>query len=142
MKRRASLMLAALLMSSVVVAQTPGDALSAEQLKALVSGKTWALTFGGDLKDPSRTAYWDFKPEGSVCGRLHGAKQGSKCADAGTWKLQGDVLCWNFEWIGVNYGYQSTCKRVRKADGKLYELIDPEGKMQAVPFHPVDPARG
>lgn len=52
------------------------------------------------------------------------------------------ILCWNFEWIGVNYGYKSTCKCVRKADGKLYELIDPEGKMQAVPFHPVGSGRG
>ena len=140
MKRLASLMFTALVSFSVN-AQTSSDALSAEQLKALVSGKTWALTFGGDLKDPSRTAYWDFKPDGSVCGRLHGDKQGSKCADTGNWKLQGDVLCWNFEWIGVNYGYKSTCKRVRRADGKFYELIDPEGKMQAVPFYPLETGR-
>lgn len=125
-------------LSLVAAAQTASDTLTAEQLKPLVSDKTWAITFGGELKDPARTAYWDFKADGSLCGRQHGSKVGSTCADTAQWKLQGDAVCWQFQWIGETYGYKSMCARVRKADSKTYTLIDQSGRVPPVPFYPVN----
>jgi hypothetical protein len=122
----------------VVAAQTTAGTLIAEQLKPLVSDKTWAITFGGELKDPARTAYWDFKADGSLCGRQHGSKAGTKCADSGHWKLQSDAICWQFQWIGETYGYKSLCVRVRKMDEKMYEAIDQSGRVPPVPFYPLN----
>ena len=128
----------ALVLPFAVAAQTPADSLSASQLKLLVNDKTWAITFGGELTDPARTAYWDFKADGSLCGRQHGSKAGTKCADSGQWKLQGDAICWQFQWIGETYGYKSLCARVRKAGGKTYEAIDEVGRVPPVPFYLID----
>ncbi len=127
----------ALLVSFAAAAQT-SDTLTAEQLKPLVGGRTWAITFGGELTDPARTAYWDFKADGSLCGRLHGSKAGTECAYIGKWKLHADTICWELQWIGGSYGYKSVCARVRKAEGKTYEVIDQNGKMPPVPFYPLN----
>ena len=124
--------------ASLSAAAQTTDTLTAEQLKPLVRDKTWAITFGGELKDPARTAYWDFKADGSLCGRHGGNKAGTKCADTGQWQLQGDAICWQLQWIGEAYGYKSMCSRVRKADGKTYELIDQSGRVPLVPFYPLN----
>src|SRR5688572_17240250 len=116
-------------------AQAPSDTLPADQLKLLVTDKIWAITFGGELKDPARTAHWDFKADGLLCGRHHGSKTGTKCADTAQWKLQGDAICWQFQWIGETYGYKSMCARVRKSDAKAYELIDQSGRVPPAPFY-------
>jgi hypothetical protein len=128
----------ALVATFAAVGQTAADTLPAEQLKSLVTDKTWAITFGGELKDPARTAHWDFKADGSLCGRHHGSKAGSKCADTAQWKLQGDAICWQFQWIGESYGYKSMCARVRKSDAKVYELIDQSGRVPPAPFYPLN----
>ena len=133
-----SIVALALIVPFAAAAQTAADTLPAEQLKSLVNGKTWAITFGGELKDPARTAHWDFKADGSLCGRQHGSKAGTTCADAGQWKLQGDAICWQFQWIGETYGYKSLCVRVRKAEGKTYEAIDQSGRVPPVPFYPLN----
>jgi len=125
--------------SFAATAQITASDLTAEQLKTLVSGKTWAISFGGELTitDPGRTAYWDFKADSSVCGRLHGSKAKTKCADTGKWKLQGDMLCWDFTWMGEGHDYKSLCAHARKAEGKGYLLIEQNGKM-TVPFYPTN----
>ena len=135
-----SVMQLAFLVSFAATAQTSAGDLTAEQLRTLVSGKTWALAFGGEqtVTDPGRTAYWDFKADGSVCGRLHGSKAGTKCADNGKWKLQGDTLCWDFQWMGESHEYKSLCVHARKAEGKNYQMIDQNGKLPPVPFYPVN----
>jgi hypothetical protein len=65
---------------SVALAQELADTLSAEQLQILFRGKTWAMEYGGV---PDLMAIWDFNADGSLCGRLSGAKAGTKCADIG-----------------------------------------------------------
>ena len=125
----------ALVVPFAIAAQTPVDTLPASQLQLLVTDKTWAITFGGELTDAARTAHWDFKADGSLCGRQHGSKAGTKCADSGQWKLQGNAICWQFQWIGETYGYKSLCAHVRKAAGKTYEAIDQSGRVPPVPFY-------
>jgi ABC-type transport system substrate-binding protein len=118
----------------VATAQTLVSTLTAEQLKTLVNGKTLAIGRWGDptVTDPGRTAYWDFKADGLVCGRFHGSKAGTKCADTGKWRLQGDTLCWDFQWMGESHDYKSLCVRAHKAEGKNYQLIDTNGKLPPV----------
>ena len=118
--------------ASSALAQTSGSDLSADEVKALVTDKVWNITIGGG--DPNVTAFWDFKADGSLCGRLRGGTAQSKCADDGKWKIQGDTLCWDFKWIGEQYGYKSLCGRVRKGDATSYQLIDPAGKYEPVLF--------
>ena len=134
-----SLMQLTVVYSLVATAQAHASDLTAEQLKALVSGRTWAIHFGGEqtITDPGRAAYWDFRADGSVCGRLHGSKAGTKCADTGKWKLQGDLLCWDFTWMGESRDYKALCAHAEKAEGKTYHLIEQNGKL-TVPFYPVN----
>lgn len=54
--------------------------------------------------------YWSWNSDGSVCVRL-GEKTG-KCADAGTWKLDGERLCYKLTWWGENQGLKSACFRI------------------------------
>jgi hypothetical protein len=83
----------ALLKAFHLCAQPAGTDLTGEELQQIVKGKTWAIAFYGDLSDALRTAYWDFKADGSVCARLANNKPGTRCADTGTWKIQGNMLC-------------------------------------------------
>jgi hypothetical protein len=129
----------AFVVSFGATAQTSASDLTAEELKTVVTGKTWAIHFGSEdtIKDPGRAAYWDFNADGSVCGRLHGSKAKTKCADTGKWKLQGDLLCWDFTWMGESRDYKSLCGHARKAEGKTYQLVEQNGRM-TVPFYPVN----
>ena len=99
------------------VAQTAADTLPAEQLKSLVKDKTWASRLAASLRIPlgRRTGISKQRLAVRPAARQQG---GPKCADAGQWKLQGDAICWQFQWIGETYGYKSLCVRVRKADEK------------------------
>ncbi len=123
------------LVSSAVAAQTTEDQLTAEQLKSLVTGRTWAISLRGDLANPNSVTYWDFKVDGSICARFAGGKPKDKCADDGKWQLKGDVLCWELERIGDTYGYKSVCAGVRKVNEKRYELIAPI-KVPPIAFYP------
>lgn len=111
--------------------------LTADQLKILVSGRTWAIAWGGDVTNPLTLTHWDFKADGSVCARYVGAKAKDKCADDGKWRLQGEVLCWELQRIGETYGYKSVCVRVRKVDEKRYEAVAQDGKMHPPLFYPL-----
>lgn len=111
--------------------------LTADQLKNLVSGRTWAIAWQRDITNTSTLTHWDFKADGSVCARFAGGKSTDKCADDGKWKLQGETLCWELQRIGETYGYKSVCVRVREIDERRYEAIAQDGKMHPPVFYPV-----
>ena len=119
------------------VAQTAADHLTADQLKNLVSGRTWAIAWQRDLANPLTVAHWDFKADGSVCARFAGGKAKDKCGDDGKWRLQGEALCWELQRIGETYGYKSVCVRIRKVDERRYEAIAQDGKMNPPLFYPL-----
>ena len=123
------------LVSSVVAAQTAEEQLTAEQLKKLVTGRTWAISMRGDLANPNSVTYWNFHADGSVCARLSGATPSDKCADKGSWNLKGDVLCWDLQTFGEAHGYKSVCVRVRKVNDKRYEVIA-SPKVPPIAFYP------
>ena len=112
--------------------------LSAEELKSVVHGKTWALTYTTDreLKNPTNVAYWDFRANGTVCARFPNAKPKTPCADEGKWRLEGQRLCWDLARIGETYGYKSRCVQVRKLDAKRFEAFSGDGKLPIV-FYPM-----
>ena len=111
----------------------------ADQLKALVVGRTWAMSFQGDLSKSATVTYWDFKADGSICARFVGSKPKDNCADDGTWQLKGNVLCWELQRLGETNSYKSACVRARKVDNKRYDAIAVEGfKMAPVTFYPIN----
>jgi hypothetical protein len=125
---------AIVLFASFVAAQAqPG--LDAVQLKTLVTGRTWAIAFYGDLADRTRTAYWDFHPDGRVCARLANNAPGSRCADTGKWRLEGDKLCWELGWFGKSDGFQAACGRAR-SKGDAYQFIDVKNDGSLMAFRP------
>ena len=82
--RRAALAL--LLIASVATrtdAQPPGDYLSSDQVKQLVSGRTWVIAWQRELANAATVTHWDFKTDGTVCARFAGGKPKDKCADDG-----------------------------------------------------------
>jgi hypothetical protein len=109
--------------------------LNADQLRHLVSGKTWAIAFYGDLNDKVRTAFWDFAADGKVCARLGNNPPGSRCADTGTWKLQGDALCWELGFLGKTDGFQAVCGRA-KPNGDAYQFINAKNGLSLMAFRP------
>ena len=131
MKLLAPLIVAAA--TSAAGANTP--AADAGRLQQMVSGKTWAIAFYGDLGDRIRTAYWDFTADGKVCARLANNPRGTPCADTGTWRIEGDQLCWQLEFLGKTDGFQSTCGRV-KAVGDAYQFINPKSDVSLMTFRP------
>jgi hypothetical protein len=115
-----------------------GSELDADQLKTLVTGRTSAMSFQGNLSNPATVSYWDFKADGSICARFVGSKPKDKCADDGTWQVKGNVLCWELQRIGETHAFKSTCVRVRKVDNKRYEANAVEGfKMAPLAFYPI-----
>ena len=111
----------------------------ADQLKTLVAGRTWAMSFQGDLSKSATVTYWDFKADGTICARFVGSKPQDTCADDGTWQLKGNVLCWELQRLGVTNNYKSACVRVRKMDGKRYDAFAVKGfKMAPVTFYPIN----
>lgn len=124
---------------SFVVAQPIASDLTAEQVKQLTSGRTWAVAFQKEnLANPHLTAYWTFEADGKLCARLFGSKAGTKCADEGKWRFEGDQVCWKLQWMGESgqYNYKSACGRPRKIGDKTYEFIDVSKDLIWLVFQP------
>jgi hypothetical protein len=93
-----------------------------EQLNALTSGRSWAISFYREPTNPALTAVWDFRKDGSVCARMLGSKGDAKCADEGKWTTKGEMLCWELTWLGESGGYKTACSSVSKAGADRFEL--------------------
>jgi hypothetical protein len=126
------------LATSVAFAQAPVDFLTADQVKQVVSGRTWVIGWQRDLTNAATVTHWDFKSDGTVCARFIGGKAKDRCADEGKWRLQGETLCWELQRIGETYGYKSACVRIRKFDAASYEAIAEGGKPHPPLFYPIN----
>ena len=109
--------------------------IKSDQLKTLIGGHTIALAFYGDLSDAARTAYWDFKSDGKLCTRLTASPAGTKCADNGTWRMEGEVLCWQLGWLGKTDGFDAACGFARP-DGDAYQFINQKSGHSLMKFRP------
>ena len=89
-------------------------AIVGDELRALVSGRSWALSTYGDPTNPATTMVWDFRSDGTVCARPGASKVGDTCADEGKWSLRGDLLCWNLTWFGASFGFKTACSSAKR----------------------------
>jgi hypothetical protein len=102
------------------VSQTTGNVVG-EELKTLVSGRTWAISYS----DPTNRAYtyvWDFRKNGSVCARSAGSMRSDKCADEGKWSIRDERLCWELSWMGEALKLKTACSFVKKTGNDRFEL--------------------
>ncbi len=101
-------------------AQTDAVPVVGDELRALITGRSLALSTYGDATNPATSMVWNFRRNGSVCARPVAAKPSDKCADEGTWTLKGDVLCWELTWFGGSFGFKSACSSLKRtADAGL-----------------------
>lgn len=104
----------ALLLGAAIDARA-ADQVRGADLHALVSGRSWGISFWGNFRAPTLTNVWDFKKDGSVCARNAASKRGDKCADNGKWTVRADQeLCWDLTWMGEVYKIKSVCAAVQK----------------------------
>lgn len=103
------------------MAQTP-EKIAGDELSALATGRTWAISFYGNPDNPSSTNVWDFRKDGSVCARGVGSKRSEKCADVGKWSVKGEKLCWELTWMGEGAGTKTACSAVSKSPKDRYDL--------------------
>jgi len=100
--------------------QTTGNVVG-EELKALVNGRTWAISYS-DPNDPAYTYVWDFRKSGSVCARLAGSPRHDKCADEGKWSIRDEKLCWELSWMGDALKLKTACSFVKRTGNDGFEL--------------------
>lgn len=102
-------------------AQT-ATAIVGDELRSLVSGRSWALSTYGDPTNPATTMIWDFRKDGTVCARPGASKVGDKCADEGRWVLRGNLICWDLTWFGGSVGFKSACSSVKRTGPERVQL--------------------
>lgn len=128
---------ALLVVSMAATAQPASGNLQDDQIRGVVSGKTLALRFvglGAPMSNPLFYSNWDFRGDGSLCGRLVGSAPGTDCAEVGKWWVRDHTLCWQFQHIGKSTGVNSACGSVRKGQDDLYEIVDTAGKLGTTVF--------
>jgi hypothetical protein len=95
------------------------ETLAADAARKVTQDRTWRQ------KQPSGPAfnYWTWKADGTVCLRLEDKR--GKCADTGSWKLEGGRLCYELTWWAKSYGMNAGCFRIARAgEGRLEALQD------------------
>lgn len=100
--------------------QAADTTLDAKAVRTLASGHTWRAKF----YSPSPT-YWSWRTDGSFCLRLD--DETAKCSDTGTWKVDGDRLCYKTTWWGQTSGVGAGCIRVVALDKGSYDAVQDNG---------------
>jgi len=123
MKIRSRLLIPFLIPFLTLCASLPAAAatLDAKAARSLISDRMW------QQKAPAGPGYnyWSWKSDGSVCLRTDG--KNSKCADTGSWKLDGDRLCYKLTWWGASIGRKSACFRISDQGQGRYEALQDNG---------------
>lgn len=116
------LLFAAFAVATVAIAKDAGQKiLDAKAAKTLTSGRVW------HAKNIMAEGFfsWSWKSDGSVC--LRENEDRGKCLDTGTWKLDGDRLCYALTWWGVKGGFQSNCFRTADEGKGRYAWLSDNG---------------
>ena len=107
------------LATCLLTTQAAAENLDAKAARSLISGRTWQMKLG------SGYAFWSWKSDGSVCLRVDDTDP--KCADTGTWKLDGERLCYELTWWGKSGGYNVACFRISDQGKGRYGALQDNG---------------
>lgn len=94
-------------------------------LKLALQG-TWAA-------DHAESGYWSWGADNTVCFRL--LDPTGDCADTGTWKINGDVMCYELTWWGESIGDRTNCFTVQARGYDRYEALYHGGAMVSTFIH-------
>jgi hypothetical protein len=94
--------------------------LDAKAARKVISGHTLQIKFTSGA-----VAYWSWGSDGSVC--PHSNDKDSDCIDKGTWKMDGDRVCYELTWLGETQGFKSHCFRVTDRGQGHYEALSDNG---------------
>jgi hypothetical protein len=100
--------------------QAGAGSLDAQATKSLVSGHTLQVKFGSGV-----VAFWTWGSDGSLCARQDAID--SACIDNGTWKVEGDRLCYELTYLGASDGWKSNCLRIVDNGQGRYEAVQENG---------------
>ena len=103
------LMLALGLLTST---QAVAEMLDGASIRKLALQGTWAT-------QDKWGRYWSWSEDNSVCLRLF--DQNGDCSDTDTWKIDGDVICYELKWWGEIAGVRSQCVSVAALGDIHYE---------------------
>jgi len=99
------------------------QAVKADEIRAMVNDKTWEIVFQDATRKTgyfTRTTFWDWKQDGTICARLMGVAKTDPCLDEGRWRLDGQYLCWQLTWAAKSWGMNKKCISIRRTpDGKF-----------------------
>jgi hypothetical protein len=100
--------------------QAFAETLDAKAARSLVADRVWQwkVPHGG-------YNYWSWKGDGSVCFQLEA--RNAKCADTGTWTLDGGRLCYELTWWGGSVGRKVACFRISDHGKGQYEAVSDNG---------------
>ena len=103
--------------SAMFLASPSGAAdLGSDAVKNLVGGKMWTTE---KMLNSNQLRSFEWKKDGTVCLRL-GSTSG-KCDDSGTWRIDGDRVCWEFTWWMKSQDMASACLGVAELGKGRYE---------------------
>ena len=120
-RSRIFILLAASFLLMCAISQAGAETLDAPAVKSLVSGHTWKVRFitSGVI------AFWTWRPDGSICPRQSSID--NKCMDEGTWKLDGNRVCYELTYLGASEGWKSNCLRIADHGQGRYEALEDNG---------------
>jgi hypothetical protein len=70
---------------------------------------------------------WSWNDNKTVCLRL--LKKDGKCADTGTWNINGNVMCYKLTWWGKSYDITENCFTIQALKNNQYEALYHGGAM-------------
>jgi hypothetical protein len=102
--------------------QAVAETLDGPSIRKLALQGTWAA-------HDKWSGYWSWSADNSVCLRLF--DQYDDCSDTGTWKIDGNVICYELQWWGETSGVRSQCVSVASLGGLHYETRYHGGVMES-----------
>jgi hypothetical protein len=89
-------------------APAQAQALDGLAIKELALRGTWNAQSSG-------WGFWSWDEDGSVCLRLN--EPTGECSDTGTWAIDGDSICYEFEWVWESEGQRALCLHINDLGG-------------------------
>jgi hypothetical protein len=107
----------------LMVALPAGAAdLGSDQVRNLANGAMWSTK---NMLNSNQLRSFDWKKDGTLCLRLGGTD--GKCDDQGTWKVEGQRMCYELTWWMKSQGMTSACFGVSDLGNGSYEATLPSG---------------